>query len=302
MCIDTVRLGLHAGRPEDVPLPRVHGRQAELGRVLGEGDGVAALGRAAPDLLGGQRRVPQGNEGERDQATAAGAPRPLVDHPVVVDAQAGEGEVLVLPLEEALPGEAGEDVREVDGRLDVVERHVGQALGLVPGALAEVVVGGGHVALLVPRHPGRGVEQAGGHDQVVEDPQVTPGAVGVVATEAVVAAGELQLDLLGDHLGPSLPHRLGQLPLPQVLGLHDVVVDGDDQREVGFVRGDAHGRQSVASVAGPAPALNTARRSSRPAGSSMGGSGSGVTPCSASTAAMASGSSLHERGSPIITS
>ncbi|MEL7208734.1 MAG: amidohydrolase family protein, partial [Actinomycetota bacterium] len=43
---------------------------------------------------------------------------PVVDDPVVVDPQAGEGQVLVVALEEPLTGEAGEDVGEVDRGLD----------------------------------------------------------------------------------------------------------------------------------------------------------------------------------------
>ena len=117
-------------------------RQAERVRVLGEGDGVAALGRAAADLGGGQLGVPQRDHGERDEPALAVAGAPLVDHPVVVGLHAEERELLVVALEEGLAAEAGQRVREADRRVDVVGVHVGQPLGLLPAPGADLVEGG----------------------------------------------------------------------------------------------------------------------------------------------------------------
>ena len=55
MCIDTVVSRLLARVPEHVPLAAVERREAELRRVLRERDRVAALRRAAPDLVGRER-------------------------------------------------------------------------------------------------------------------------------------------------------------------------------------------------------------------------------------------------------
>ena len=163
-----------ARRPERVPVAGVERREAELGRVLAEGDGVASLGRAAPYLGRGGHRVPERNEGERDQAAPAGAAAPLVDHPVVVDLEAEQGEVLVGSLGEALPGEAREGVRVVDPDLLMVGVHVGQAGRLVVGPGAEVLVDGRQVLVPLEGHAAGRVEAVGAHDEVVEDPDVGP--------------------------------------------------------------------------------------------------------------------------------
>ena len=195
-------VGLLARVPEDVPVAGVHGGATQLGRVLRECDGVAALVGAATDLGGGELGIPQGNQRERNEPPDAGAAAPLVDDPVVVDLQTREGEFLVVALEEALPAESGEDVRVVDGRLDVVEVHVLEACGLVVGARAEVLVGGGHVALFFARDAGGAVQQAGGDLGVLEQPDVAELAVVGAAGEAVVAALELEADLVLETRGP----------------------------------------------------------------------------------------------------
>ena len=83
--------------------------------------------------------VPQRHDRERDEPALAGTAAPLVDHPVVVDLDARQREFLVLTLEERLAAEAGEHVREADRGVDVVGVHVGEALGLVEAAGADLV-------------------------------------------------------------------------------------------------------------------------------------------------------------------
>ncbi len=101
---------------------------------LGERDrGHAACGDA-PHFGGGEHGVPERHEPERDEPAAAVA-APFVDHPVVVRGDALQREVLVLGLEEQLPGEA-RDEREAQRSLGAVDVHVGDARrGVVaPGA------------------------------------------------------------------------------------------------------------------------------------------------------------------------
>ncbi len=78
------------------------------------------------------------------------------------------------------------------------------------------------------------MQQAGGDLGVLEQPDVAELAVVGAAGEAVVAALELEADLVLDDTRAAVAHGRRKLALPEVLGLHDVIVDGDDQREVGF--------------------------------------------------------------------
>ena len=57
-------------------------------------------------------------------------------------------------------------------------------------------------------------------------------AVGVVAIKPVVAAFELQTDLLLHNSRATFALGGRQLLLPEVLRLHDVIVNRDDQGEV----------------------------------------------------------------------
>ena len=231
------RLGLLACLPQWVPRAGVERWLTELRRVLGEGDRVAALRCTTTDLLRGEHGIPQRHQRERDESTATGTRAPVVDHPVVVDAQTGEGEILVGALEEPLPSEAGEDVRVVDRCVAVVRVHVGEACGLVPGAVAEVLVDGRHVALFVTRDAGGRVQQAGGRDEIVEQPHVAPFAIVDIALEAVVTTLEGELHLLAHDPGAPLPQRGRQLLLPELLWFHDVVVDRDHVGQLVLGRG-----------------------------------------------------------------
>ena len=240
------RVRLLAGRPERVPVAGVERGEAELGRVLAEGDGVAALGGAAADLGGGRLGVPQRDERERDQTAPSGPAAPLVDHPVVVDLQTEQGERLVVPLGETLPGEARERVRVVDPDLLVVGVHVTQAGRLVVGARAKVLVNSRDVLVPLERHATGRVEAVGTHDEVVEEPDVGPGAVFDAALHREDAALERALRLLAHAAGSALAQRGRELALPEISGLEDVVVDRNDEGEVLFGRrgwcgGDGHG-------------------------------------------------------------
>ncbi len=83
-------------------------------------------------------------------------------------------------------------------------------------------------------------------------------AVRVVAFEAVMAALELQTDLLlhGARTTVTLTRR--KLLLPQIAGLHDVIVDGDDQRKVFLSRGDT-GRRIRAHTSSVLPDTSSGR-------------------------------------------
>ena len=82
------RAGLLAGRHERVPPAGVQRRQAEALGELGEGHGLEATRRVAPDLRGGQLRVEQPRHLARDDATGVGA-GPLLEVPVVRGADDG---------------------------------------------------------------------------------------------------------------------------------------------------------------------------------------------------------------------
>ena len=75
-------------------------------------------------LLGGERRIPQRDQHQRDVPTGGGA-APLLDEPVVVDLEALEAELAVARLHEQLaaePGDRGEAERGEDaGPVHVLE-------------------------------------------------------------------------------------------------------------------------------------------------------------------------------------
>ena len=76
---------------ERIPIAAVDARQTEVRRDLAERDRAHTTRGVALDLVGGERRIPQRHEAQRDQSTAAG-PAPLFDHPVVVGLDAEQRE------------------------------------------------------------------------------------------------------------------------------------------------------------------------------------------------------------------
>jgi hypothetical protein len=111
-------------------------------------------------------------------------------------AKAGERELLVGALGEALTREAREGVGVVDRHLDVIGVHVRESRRLVPRARPEVLVDRRQVRLLVVRDADRRVQQTGGHHEVVEQPEVAPVAVVHAALEGELAATEVEARLL----------------------------------------------------------------------------------------------------------
>ncbi len=110
---------------------------------------MAAVRRHPADLSGHEARVPDRGEGERDHPPRVGA-APLVDVPVVVRPQHGEGQVLVLRAGEVLAAELGVG-REVHRREHAVDVHVTDALVDVPAARADLAEPGRLDAVLVRR-------------------------------------------------------------------------------------------------------------------------------------------------------
>ena len=89
----------------------------------------------------------------------------------------------------------------------MVEVHVGEAALLVVDADAKVFVDRRPVVVLIRGQARRRVTQAGGRDEVVEQPEVTPVPVVGVALEVEAAAQEAEADLLAHDLGPTITHR-----------------------------------------------------------------------------------------------
>jgi len=94
----------------------------------------------------------------------------FVDHPVVVGLDAEQGELLVVPFQEGLAAEPGQDVREADRHVHVVLVHGRQAFLLLPTGREDVVKGHGHHVELV--EAGRCRELGKRVDEVVVEPPV----------------------------------------------------------------------------------------------------------------------------------
>src|SRR5665213_1521684 len=93
------------GLPQRIPGRIVEARKAEQHRIFREGQRMAAFGRNPSHLLSAQLRVPEDWQGHRDEATRVRA-APFVDVPIVVRAQDGERELLVLARGEQARTEA----------------------------------------------------------------------------------------------------------------------------------------------------------------------------------------------------
>jgi hypothetical protein len=175
--------------------------------------------------------VPQRHHGERDETAVTGAGAPFVDHPVVVDLNAQQGEFFVLALEEGLTAEAGKDVREAQRSLNMIGVHVGKALGLVVAADEDVVEGARLVLHDLGAHGGR---QTGERvHEIVVVPDIAVSAGGVVNGEGV-ATGDVHRHLVAFDTRSPIDKILGEAGRPQIGRFHNVVVDRDDA-------GDFHG-------------------------------------------------------------
>ena len=106
----------HDGFPVVVGI--VNRGQSQRFRVLGEGEGRHPPRRHALHLLGGERRIPHGDEHQRDVASWSRT-APLLDEPVVVVLKAFEAELAIAGLHEQLPAEPG------DGRKAQRGKHTG---------------------------------------------------------------------------------------------------------------------------------------------------------------------------------
>ena len=209
----------------------VDGGQAQVGRDLREADRVHATRRIASDLCGGQLRVPQRHDDQRNQATS-GAGAPLFHLIVVVGLDAQKGELFVLGLGEGLAAEAREG-REAEGRLDVVGVHVLEALFLAVGARAHVLVGDALHGDFVTGYAHGGVDSQQRALQVLVVPPVGRSALGP-RLHRQLAADEGDLPHGGPHNAGAHVVILGRDAIrPGGGGLDDVVVDGDDHRQFG---------------------------------------------------------------------
>ena len=219
----------------------------EVGRDLAEAHRPGAPLGVADDLLGGQLGVPQRDDREREEL-AVGVAAPLLDHPVVVGVDARLAELAVLGLGEGLAAEAGER-REAQRRLHVVHLHVlDPGLGVVATG-AHLVVGDGRGGHVVAVEADRGHVALVDVDEVLVDPAVGLGAVGVEGLLVLAAAGVAHVaDAAALDLGAAVAELLGQPGLPEVRRLDDVVVDADDLGQLpaggsarGVAIGDGHG-------------------------------------------------------------
>ena len=205
-------------------------REIEVRGDLGECDRAHATRRVATDLGGRQLRVPQRHDAERQEPAAALA-APLLHHPVVVRVDAQLGELSVFAPEKDLAREA-RVVREAELRLDAVDVHVGETVGNLPAAGADLVVGGGGERdLLGLEARCRDVALQRGHRALV----VPPHHVGALGTGSFDVTRTLQHDGAG-RVVLDVWSRLAELRRetrrPDVGRLDEVGVDVDDRRDL----------------------------------------------------------------------
>jgi 3-(3-hydroxy-phenyl)propionate hydroxylase len=91
--------GLLTGCEEGIPMARVQGGKPQLGRELGKADSLEAPCSIPADLVGGQRRVVQPCDLQRDDALGV-ATRPDLQVPVIPRPHAGQAQLRVLALGE----------------------------------------------------------------------------------------------------------------------------------------------------------------------------------------------------------
>lgn len=126
----------------------------------------------------------------------------------------------------------------------MVDVHVGQALGDVVRARSHLLVRDDFEAYLVPVVSDGGVETGERPVQVFVHPPVADGAVvaGAAHDGRELSAQEGHfLQRRADYAGAGVQVLLREPVLPDVRGLHRVVVDGDDLREGRAGRGRLHG-------------------------------------------------------------
>ncbi len=145
------------------------------------------------DLLGRQVRVPDGRQGEGDEASRSAA-APRLDVPVVVGPEHGQGHVLVLGAGKELAAELWEG-REAHRAEHAVDVHVPHPLVDVPAAFAHVVERGRLDAVLLGRAADHRVEADVGDLVPVVEPDV--GAVVLadqLGCEVLVLGGKAPLE------------------------------------------------------------------------------------------------------------
>ena len=214
MCMHTTVLGLLARGEERVPVRR---RGPTAGRAGAGSRRTRPRGcpcrRERRTSAAASSASHSGTIVERDEAALPVAAAPLVDHPVVVGLHAQQRELGVAPLAldallvERLAAEAGQRVGEADRRLDVVGRHVGQAVGLDPAPGADLVERRRRDVELVEADGGRQLGER--VDEVVVEPPVAPLAVGDALLVAEHAAGEAELRPVAHDPGPESAYLAG---------------------------------------------------------------------------------------------
>ena len=219
--IDTTVSVSVTARPERVPGVGVEARVVEQCGVLGERQRMAALGRGAPHLGGGELGVPQHRQRHRDEPVGVRA-APLVDVPVVVGLHHCEGEVLVGRGREQPPGEARER-REVERAEHAARVHVLHAFVDVPAPAAHLLVRHRLDAVLLTRSAGDRVEPHVGHRLAVEHPDVVAD-VGVHDLRGPVAVA------------------IGDVGVEQRGRLDEVVVDAHQDQCIGVHAESSSGR------------------------------------------------------------
>ena len=213
-------------------------RQAEIGRDLREAHGVDAASGVPTHLLGGEVRVPQRHDDQWDEA-AVGSSAPLLDLVVVVGLHTQQRQLLVRGLREGLATEAGEG-REAERRLNVVDVHVLEALLLGVRPWTHVLIRDTCHGHLVSRHTdGRVDPQQRSLQLLVEPPVGRRRASTLVHGELATLVGDVG-HVLPDDPRADICVLRGKPRGPEVGGLDDVVVDGNDLGQVGHESDSNH--------------------------------------------------------------
>ena len=213
--MDSTVAGVATGPPYRIPVVVVEARVAQRGRILGEAEGVAALGGDPANFGGGQLGIPDDGDGHRDEPGGIG-PAPLVDVPVVVGAHEGQRELGVVTGED--PGREGGEGREVHGGQHAPGVHVLHPLVHVVAAGPDLVEALGLEAVLLPGPPRHRVERRRLHHHLAEGPDVGPL---VVADQGRRPVQVLGVEVMGE----------------EIRRLDDVVVDTDQNEIVNLAHG-----------------------------------------------------------------